>query len=111
VLAYALVYGQKEASRRLGISQQTTKNHLWDLYRRVDAESAMHAAHKLGWLQLPDGLVEPCDRKAPRRVHGPTIENEVMIERIADAVVQYARAMVEQELVKDCDEITIKRVQ
>lgn len=43
----------KEAARELGISHQTVKNHLGNLYRKLGVDCDTQAAIALGWLVLP----------------------------------------------------------
>ena len=44
---------QKDAATYIGISPQTLKNHLGDLYRKLGTNSAMETASKLGWVNIP----------------------------------------------------------
>ena len=45
--------GYKKAGSRLGVSEQTVKNHAADAYKRIGASSAIEAFAMLGWLRVP----------------------------------------------------------
>jgi len=45
---------QKDAATALGISPQTIKNNLFNLYRRLGVNSEMEAAAHLGWVSVPN---------------------------------------------------------
>jgi DNA-binding CsgD family transcriptional regulator len=45
--------GYKKAGARLGVSEQTIKNHAADAYKRIGANTAIEAFAKLGWLKVP----------------------------------------------------------
>ena len=55
VLASYMAHGRvKDAATELGISEQTVKNHLLNLYRTLDVGGAIEAAMALGWLRIPE---------------------------------------------------------
>jgi len=58
--AYVETGSQKIAANRCGISPQTLKNHLHDLYQRLGVSGAMEAANKLGWVSFPDSTPKAC---------------------------------------------------
>lgn len=55
-LALSLEFGRKGAAHRLGIQEQTVKNNLTSLYKRLDVTSASQAAIALDWLRIPSHL-------------------------------------------------------
>lgn len=62
VEAYARLGSQQLVADEIGISVQTVKNHLRDLYVRLGVEGgAVNALRKLGYIRLPgDTGVSPC---------------------------------------------------
>ena len=75
VLAACIGEGsQKAAADRLGISYQTVKNTLHELYFRLDVTSEIGAMRALGWVSIPGyreacGWVGYCSRPAGHRGH------------------------------------------
>jgi DNA-binding CsgD family transcriptional regulator len=75
VLAAYLSHGStKDAADLLGLRQQTVKNHLVNLYERLDVGGAIEAALALGWLRVPDhytpcGWIGMCTRPMDHRGH------------------------------------------
>lgn len=75
VLASYLAHGRvKDAAAELGISPQTVKNHLSNLYDRLEVGGAVEAALALGWIRLPEryepcGWTGMCSRPAGHRGH------------------------------------------
>lgn len=78
VLAAVVVEGRhKSAAYRLGISEQTVKNHLSQLYGKLDVGSPSEAAFRLGWITIPPehatlrtgtcGWLGVCGRNADHR--------------------------------------------
>ena len=53
VLAYSLNYGIADAASRLDITEQTAKNLLQALYRKIGVHTMTQAAIRVGWLQIP----------------------------------------------------------
>lgn len=45
----------KEVAAAMGLSEQTVKNHIKDICGQVDAQNAIEAAFKLGWITIPEG--------------------------------------------------------
>jgi len=58
--AYLEEGNQKAAAAKLGISYQTLKNHLAELYIRLDASGAIEAAGELGYISVPVDGPRPC---------------------------------------------------
>jgi len=75
VLAAYMAAGRvKDAASALGISEQTAKNHLAELYTRLDVAGAIEAALALGWIRIPDryaacGWIGMCTRPDGHRGH------------------------------------------
>ena len=68
--AYLRLDSHKEAAAQLGISPHTSKNHVYEAVRALDARGPGDAAIKLGWLRLPESFDQaPVDRsrRATRR--------------------------------------------
>lgn len=55
-LAFSLMYGNDAAAKLLGVTPQTVKNNLSTLYRELGVRGRSQAAHRLGWLDIPDHL-------------------------------------------------------
>lgn len=53
VLACVLRSCNKQAAFELGLSEQTVKNHLSTLYRKLNVHSNTGAALELGWFMVP----------------------------------------------------------
>ena len=51
--AYAINLTTKDAARSLGISVQTVKNHLANIYFKLGVNTALAAMHRVGWLWIP----------------------------------------------------------
>lgn len=67
--AFIITGSQKDAATYIGCAYQTIKNHLGDLYARLDVNGAMEAATHLGWVNTPSnngpkicGWVAYCSR-------------------------------------------------
>lgn len=60
--AYARLGSQKRVAHELGITVQTVKNHLRDLYVRLEVEGgAVVALNALGWIRTPAATgAAPC---------------------------------------------------
>ncbi len=54
IRAYCATGSQIAAAHSLGITTQTLKNHMLDLYQRLGVGGAMEAAMALGYVTLPD---------------------------------------------------------
>ena len=63
VFAAALAMGNRDAAEALGLTEQTVKNHVGDLFRALGVNSRCEAAIVLGWLKIP----EPVRDKTHRR--------------------------------------------
>lgn len=60
--AYARLGSQRAVADELGIATQTVKNHLRDLYVRLNVEGgAVNALQALGWIRTPSATgLPPC---------------------------------------------------
>lgn len=58
--AFIITGSQKDAATYIGCAYQTIKNHLGDLYARLDVNGAMEAAAHLGWINIPSGGPKIC---------------------------------------------------
>jgi DNA-binding CsgD family transcriptional regulator len=56
IAAIAYCGDQKRAAIRLGIADQTVKNHLTTAYRRLGVHGIIDALYALGWLRVPNDL-------------------------------------------------------
>lgn len=54
--AFAIQLGVQEAAHRLGISGQTVKNHLSQVYKKLGVMGRFEALVALGWVALPAEL-------------------------------------------------------
>ncbi len=54
--AIAFCGDQKRAAIRLGIADQTIKNHLTTVYRRLGVHGIIDALYAVGWLRVPNDL-------------------------------------------------------
>jgi DNA-binding NarL/FixJ family response regulator len=45
--------GSKEVAARLGISEQTEKNHMGSIYRKLGVDNLVGAFRVIGWLTIP----------------------------------------------------------
>lgn len=59
VLSLSLQHGQKDTAYMLGIAPQTVKNQLTTLYQRLNVSGAFEAACALGWVVIPEYLLDP----------------------------------------------------
>jgi FixJ family two-component response regulator len=53
-----------EVAAVLGISEQTVKNHLSDVYRRLGTGGLIPTLIERGWLRVPSGGAAPVDSGA-----------------------------------------------
>jgi hypothetical protein len=73
--AYVRVGSQAQAAHECGIALPTLKNHISELYARLDVGGSMEALTKLGWLSLPGSgpaacaWVGSCSRPLGHRGH------------------------------------------
>lgn len=51
--AYALTGDRRLAARQLGISDDTQRKHLLQVYRKLGARNAIDALRAVGWLHVP----------------------------------------------------------
>lgn len=59
--AYTRLGSQKQVAHELGIALSTVKNHMAQLYVRLDVGGAMEAVQALGWVRGPSsGVIPPC---------------------------------------------------
>lgn len=58
VLAAVLMGTRREAATRLGISESTVRGHMSNICVRLQVRDRVGAAHALGWLRIPPGLLE-----------------------------------------------------
>lgn len=56
VLALACCHPSREVARLLGISEQTVKNHMQIVYRKLGVTSRTQAAMAMGWLIIPPNV-------------------------------------------------------
>ncbi len=70
IAAIAYCGDQKRAAIRLGIADQTVKNHLTTAYRRLGVHGIIDALYALGWLRVPNDL----------RVLGSDLPTEVLTD-------------------------------
>ncbi len=54
--AVAYCGDQRRAAIRLGIADQTIKNHLTTVYRRLGVHGIIDALYAVGWLRVPNDL-------------------------------------------------------
>jgi DNA-binding CsgD family transcriptional regulator len=54
--AIAYCGDQRRAAIRLGIADQTVKNHLTNIYRRLGVHGIIDALYAVGWLRVPNDL-------------------------------------------------------
>lgn len=64
----------KETAARMGLAEQTVKNHLGAVYQRLGVGGALEAAQALGWVKVPSsyrmcGWTGICTRLADHRGH------------------------------------------
>lgn len=72
--AYFEAGSAKAAATSLGLSPQTVKNALGDIYRKLDVCGSIEAAVKLGWIKIPMnyglcGWIGVCTRSKDHRGH------------------------------------------
>lgn len=79
IMRLAITETNREVAYRLGISEQTVKNHLSAAYRKLDVISVGQAAAALGWLVLPDAT--PAER------HDAVTEAVAHLEAARDLLV------------------------
>jgi DNA-binding CsgD family transcriptional regulator len=60
IRAYVRLGSYKLVAAELGISHQTVKNHLSNLYLRLDVGSSIGALERLGWIAIPGTGPTPC---------------------------------------------------
>jgi DNA-binding CsgD family transcriptional regulator len=58
-VVYAIAEGltAQEVGQRLGISEQTVKNHLHSVNLKLGTESRIELLHAFGWVTLPRAVV------------------------------------------------------
>jgi DNA-binding CsgD family transcriptional regulator len=89
IRAYVRLGSQKLVAAEMGISQQTVKNHLSQLYLRLDVGSSIGALERLGWIAITGtgptacGWIGYCSRARGHRGHHGGMRAFVRTEALA----------------------------
>jgi DNA-binding CsgD family transcriptional regulator len=72
--AYARTGSQKAAAHECNLTLRTVKNHMSELYARIDVGGAIEALTKLGWL-VPPKNEDRCSETTVDLSSSPGLEN------------------------------------